>query len=320
MTDCNAEEVSGNRIHTITAVPGGQGIYAVRFNEDSSRRALVMNNEIIYECSGTAYGIYTGTSEMEYVHNTVIMYGSASAYGLYCNNATVGMDMHFYNNNFISYTPGYPMYFSSNTLIGKEMLLDYNNSYGNSYVGYLGGAKLTLNDWILASQDQNAANVNPTFANYTKSAKCLHYTGLSCPMFAGVTKDIQDSARKAQTAMGCYTSSQVPFDAALIRFVDLPVSVTAGQAVTVKVRLMNAGAKDTIRSIRVNWTVNNTAQTLRAVEQVVGEHFCQISLAHTGRSEENEGGDRFVRIFQPHFVAADGLADFLHRLVLSDDF
>ena len=261
MTDCNAEEVSGNRIHTLSPVPGGQGIYAVRFNQDSSRRALVMNNEIIYEVTGTAYGIYTGTSEMEYVHNTVIMYGSASAYGLYCNNATVGMDMHFYNNNFISYTPGYPMYFSSNTLIGKEMLLDYNNSYGNSYIGYLGGAKVTLNDWILASQDQNAANVNPTFANYAKSGKCLHYTGLSCPMFAGVTKDIQDSARKAQTAMGCYTSSQVPFDAALIRFVNLPVSVTAGQATTVKVRLMNAGAKDTIRSIRVNWTVNNTAQT-----------------------------------------------------------
>ena len=255
-----AEEVSGNRIRTASPINSGRGLYPYYFNQDSSRSGLFANNEVIFNSTGTSYGIYTGYSEAEFYHNTVIMYGNGASYGVYCVNSQTGMDMHFYNNNFVCYNGGYPMYFSTQNLFGNEILLDYNNCYGEKYLGYIGSAITDLKTWSTKSQDQNALNVTPNFYDYTLSGKCVHYTGLSCPVNR-VTRDILDSVRNGSTAVGCYTSLPAAFDAVLLRFEDWRSSVVIGQATPVKVRLMNNSSKTNLTSVQVNWMANDKLLT-----------------------------------------------------------
>ncbi len=260
MTNCNAESVSGNRIITMSPVSQGQGIYASYFNEDSSRAAVIANNEIIYNVTAACYGIDARYSQAEFYHNTVIMYGSAASYGLYCTNTMQGMDMHFYNNNFVCYNNGYPVYFTGKTLIGLEILMDYNNCYGNTYVGYFGVGITDVNVWSQQVQDQHAVNVNPLFYDYTVSGKCANYTGLICPV-GRIVRDILDSVRYGSTAIGCYTSQSYDFDVLPLSFEAPAGSVTINQSAPVKVRIMNNSSKTSLTSVRVNWTVNGKLQT-----------------------------------------------------------
>ena len=55
------------------------------------------------------------------------------------------------------------------------------------------------------------------------------------------------------------------------------------------------------------------------VEKVLGQHLGQVGLADAGGTEEDEGADGLVGVFQTGAVAADGLRDLHDRLVLTDD-
>ncbi len=260
MTSCSANEVSKNRILATTGVPASYGIYASNFNQDSSRSGLFANNEILFNSTAVSYGIYVAASEARFYHNTVVMYGAGASRAMYCNNSTRGMSMHFFNNMFVCYNAGYPAYITANNFIGSDIKLDFNNYYGNSYVGYLAGNRATLAAWTQYSKEQNAVNINPPFQDYTISGKCFVYNGLYCARMADVTDDILDSARSLQTVMGCYSAQALSVDAALTEFVGWPAYLSNSNPAPVSVRLLNAGGSN-LTSVTIQWSVNGTVQT-----------------------------------------------------------
>ncbi|MBP5612604.1 MAG: hypothetical protein J6X35_00445, partial [Bacteroidales bacterium] len=256
----DADEVAENRINI--AAQYTYGLYTYYFNRDSARAGLVANNEIIMHTTTTAYGAYVYYSNVEYIHNSILALGTpGTAYGVY-HGATAGYKVHFYNNLFTCFgQTAYPFYLSAVTTVGNDLLLDYNNYYAPQYLGYAGGARSTLADWITYSKDQNAANVQPAFIDNTVDARCLYYTGMTCPAVQNVPNDILGKPRTGSTAMGCYTPAPVSFDAALLSFADWKGSVVIGQSTPVKVRMMNTGSTLPITAAQVNWTVNGIAQT-----------------------------------------------------------
>ena len=260
LTSCSAQEVSKNRILATTGVPASYGIYASNFNQDSSRSGLFANNEILFNSTAVSYGIYVAASEARFYHNTVVMYGAGASRAMYCNNSTRGMSMHFYNNIFVCYNAGYPAYITANNFIGSDIKLDFNNYYGNSYVGYLAGNRATLAAWTQYSKEQNAVNLNPSFQDYTTSGKCFVYNGLYCGRAADVTDDILDSARSLQTVMGCYSAQALSVDAALTEFVGWPAYLSNNNPAPVSVRLLNAGGS-ILTAVTIQWSVNGVMQT-----------------------------------------------------------
>ena len=58
---------------------------------------------------------------------------------------------------------------------------------------------------------------------------------------------------------------------------------------------------------------------LVGIEQEFGQRLGQLGLAHPGRTEEEEGAVRPVRVAQARARAADGIGDRAHRLGLTDD-
>ena len=260
LTNCSADEVSQNRIHATTGVPASYGIYASNFNQDSSRSGLFANNEILMNSTAISYGIYVAASEARFYNNTVVMFGTGASRAMYCNNSTRGMSMHFFNNIFVCYNAGYPAYITANNFIGSDIKLDFNNYYGNSYVGYLAGNRATMAAWTQYSKEQNAANINPTFQNYSVSGRCFVYNGLYCSRMADVTTDLLDSARSLQTVMGCYSANALGVDAALTEFVGWPTHLSNSNPAAVSVRLLNAGGSP-LTSVTIRWSVNGTEQT-----------------------------------------------------------
>ena len=260
LTNCSAQEVTKNRIHATTGVPASYGIYASNFNQDSSRSGLFANNEILMQSSAVSYGIYVAASEARFYHNTVVMSGAGASRAMYCNNSTRGMSMHFFNNIFVCYNAGYPAYITANNFIGSDIKLDFNNYYGNSYVGYLAGNRTTMAAWTQYSKEQNAANLNPSFQDYNVSGKCFVYNGLYCGRAADVLDDILDSARSLQTVMGCYSAQALSVDAALTEFVGWPAYLSNSNPAPVSVRMLNAGGS-TLTSVKIHWSVNGTVQT-----------------------------------------------------------
>ena len=257
----DVDQMAGNRANI--SAQYAYGMYNYYFNKDSNRTGLVCNNEMLIHATSTAYGIYTGYSNAEYTHNTVVTTGSASTErAVYCVSATAGYRFRYYNNLLnCSGNNGYPMYLSSTATLGTDLLLDYNNYYAPAHLGYAGTDCLTLTAWVSASKDQNATNVNPPFIDLTKDGRCLYYTGMTCPAVQNVPTDILGKPRTGSTAMGCYSPAPVGFDAALLAFIDWKSSVTIGQSTPVKVRMMNTGTTANITSAQVNWTLNGIAQT-----------------------------------------------------------
>ena len=62
----------------------------------------------------------------------------------------------------------------------------------------------------------------------------------------------------------------------------------------------------------------DTNQGISRIEQIFRQLLGQVRLADAGRTEEHEGADGLVRVFQSDAVALDGLDHLLDRFVLTD--
>ena len=257
--DCTAEEICRNRFFNPVPEQYMYGVYLYEFNIDSSKRGLIANNEVVLNATRYGYGFELDDSHFDFVNNSVIINGS-DGYGLYVYN-WMSYPFNIYNNNMVCLNDGFPIYIEYSTNIGTTDILDYNNCYGYSYIGYCDGEESTLSGWKSISGDAHATSILPAFTDPTASAFCMHYNGMSCPRFTGVNNDIRDTARQALTTMGCYSEPARDFNAALVAFADWQESYTTSSSNPAKVVLMNAGSKDTLRSCTIQWTWNGVAQT-----------------------------------------------------------
>ena len=258
--DCAAEEICGNRFLNPYPIKSVQGLYLYHFNADSSSKGLIANNEVVINMTFDGFGINIDESSFDLVNNTSIVNGGdGKLFAFYCGNRS-SMYMHVNNNNFICYNTGFPVYFEDPTNMGTSCVADYNNYYGNKFIGYCKGEFTDLASWQKATSDIHATNTNPSFIDPTVSAKCMFYSGLDCPMHPSVTVDIDGGVRPANTIMGCYSDVPVAFNATLNSFVDWPFSCLTSAKYPVKVALMNGGSKDTLRSCTLQWTLNGVRQ------------------------------------------------------------
>ena len=260
--DCAAEEVCNNRFINPYPIKSVQGLYLYHFNADSSCKGLIANNEVVINMTFDGFGINLDESCYDLVNNTsIVRGGDGKLFAFYCGNRNKGMYMNIVNNNFICYNAGFPIYYEDPSNIGSSVTADYNNCYGNKYIGYCKGEYTDLSSWQQATKDIHATNINPNFVDPSVSAKCLFYSGLDCPMFSGVSKDIDGGVRTVNTTMGCYSDVPVPFNATLNGFVDWPYACLTTSQYPAKVILMNGGSKDTLRSCTLQWTWNGVRQT-----------------------------------------------------------
>ena len=263
--DLTAEEICRNRLYNLSAQRSAYGLGLSGFNRDSLAKGLIANNEIVINLSFDGFGVNLDESCFDFVNNSVVVNGGdAKIFAFYCANRNKNLAMNIYNNNFVCYNDGYPMYFDDPSTLGANVIMDYNNCYGNTYIGSCRNDVTDLTTWMSLTGDAHATNVNPAFVDPTASAKCVYYSGLVCPKYNGVDEDIDGSMRLNSTTMGCYSELPFPFNAALTAFVDWNPSYSTTGSYPVKVVLMNAGDRDTLRSCTLQWMLNGTKQTDKA--------------------------------------------------------
>ena len=259
--DLTAEEICGNRFRNLEAQRSAYGMNLSGFNRDSSAKGLIANNEFVINLVSDGFAVNLNESCFDFVNNSAVVNGGDSKiFSFYCANRNKNLSMNIHNNIFVCYNNGWPMYFDDPTTLGANVLLDYNNCYGRTYIGYCKSEVTDLATWISLTGDQHATNVNPAFIDPTTSAKCVFYSGLVCPKHVGVDEDIDGMQRLASTTMGCYSELPYPFNAALTAFVDWQSSYATTGSYPVKVILMNAGSTDTLRSCTLQWMLNGTRQ------------------------------------------------------------
>lgn len=261
--DAEAEEICGNRI---LSLPGSQlvnGMELYHFNADSSCKGLIANNDFVMNLQD-GFGLAISESCFDLVNNSIVVNSSgqkSKAVAFHCcNSSKFSYAMHIYNNSFVSYTMGYPVEFDDASNLGTDVLVDYNNVYGLQSLGYCGMDINDLATWRKATGDQHAVSVNPAFSNVEVSSKCIHYSGMDCPMHPSVDQDIEGNSRLPLTNMGCYAESSLAFNASLISLADWASTYTTTPH-PVKVVLMNAGSTDTLTSCTLQWALNGVQQT-----------------------------------------------------------
>ena len=187
------------RMHT-----PGYGIYVHRLDSTS----VVSNNEIVnVNCSGSrSYGIYfyqnTGA---RLLHNSTLMYGTGTFYGIYNATNTTAYRGVFRNNLTITYGKNSYPFYSSGWVGNSDM--DYNNWWGERYVGYVGKAVTDMSEFVqLIPSAMHDVSYRPQFKDSSASLDFVWRGGLGCPLDSHALTAI-NGPRGTSTVMGAWTKS-----------------------------------------------------------------------------------------------------------------
>jgi hypothetical protein len=250
----------GNRIIQ-RATMNPTGIYLNYFNRNNTiDTGLVANNEIILNATGANVGITATAARAKIVHNSIYILGTGAARGINLNNSTNNLIIVKNNNIVMQGNNAYPVYLNSlNNLNLYD--IDYNNMYAPTYVGYAAGNKTTIAEWqqsILT--DQHSVDSLPSFINASVNLELSDYTGLFCPSYPNVTKDINGNFRLNRTTMGAYTPVQ-SLDLAMLSVICKDTVISYPQTVPVKIVMENTGI-NAIDSVTLGWSINGEMQPL----------------------------------------------------------
>lgn len=215
----------------------------------------VFNNNIsINDGTGTNYGLYVYYSNYQNVsfNNVNLTAGGSSSRALYMYN---GGDNKLVNNNLVTKTQAYTIYYSGSGLT----YCDYNNLYTTSVqFAYLGSNLADLAAWKTASGfDSHSKSLNPHY--YAENDLHVANPGLKSAgiAFDNVTVDFDGDARPTTPDIG---SDQFVAQAkdAVAYAVLKPAGkyLISGSVSDVKLSIMNFGT-DTLYNIPVGYIFNN---------------------------------------------------------------
>jgi hypothetical protein len=271
MSLSNGDIVANRITQRSDAISSPYGINAFGYNcyPVPHNRGQITNNEILFKnISGSLErGIYIGQSKVEIVHNSI--YNSSMytifpglMYGIFLNNNNSGNnDIVIKNNNIVlTSSAAYPVYFSDT---GNLHLydIDYNNYYAPTYVGYYGGNITTLSAWQqIIPTDLHSIQRQPQFIDSSSHLELSTYTGFSCPLYSGVTRDIKGYLRNSVTMMGAYSGLGSAFDLSIQQVFFEDSSVLYPQPVPVKIEITNTGNSENIDSATFGWSINGEIQ------------------------------------------------------------
>ncbi len=196
--------IIGNKISNPSSINYSIGIYLYYyFNYYSTEPGIIANNEIITTTSNSSYGIYSNSYiRANIIINSILSKGGNNCHGIYVANLISGYTINIKNNNIVNQSAGYPIRLNSNT---SDLIMDYNNYYAPTYIGYYSSAITSLSTWkSTVGKDQYSVNILPNFINTNVNLELQHGTGLSCPRDIDVLTDIKGLPRKITTTMGAY--------------------------------------------------------------------------------------------------------------------
>ena len=245
-------QVTCNKILSMDrTLSSGYGMYSYYANVYMSRGDVhVINNEIHMKSTGSNTGMYFYYANSLYIlHNSIYGQATGGARGIYVGQSTSYSNMVIRNNNIVitgTNSTAYPMYIATASYcVSPYMIIDYNNYYHNTNIGYAGGAKTTLSAWqAITQQDVNSVKVNPSFVDSSINLALNDATGLLCYREGKVPYDIEGVKREYVTPMGAYTMHLFTgTDLALTEIVEPTnsTSLCAPNYVSVKYAVSNAG-------------------------------------------------------------------------------
>lgn len=248
----NELEISANRIIGFQ----NAGVYMENSDAEAANPMLIANNFIQTQGSLTGYGIRTDYGVyQQFYHNTVhVRNTNASSYAFYTsqgNNKDV-------RNNIFAHTGGGYAYVVYNTSVS---ISDYNDLYTNGVnMGYWEGDRATLADWQAAGgRDLHSISHNPLFIQADSFAVAQFFLDRMGTPLEEITTDIEGEARDPlYPDIGCDEFVPLADDAGVAQVLPPPPPFASGQQ-TIRVGLKNFGA-DTLRSVRLNWTLNGAPQ------------------------------------------------------------
>jgi parallel beta-helix repeat protein len=255
---CRQIKIEKNRIN----IPeGGTGISFNNINGISKENTLVANNFIHIGGTSFANGISCSTSyNLNIINNSVNITNknpNSRAFNIFDYYNT---NIELQNNILANLGGGYAYYSYNKNLVTVS---DYNNLFTTgSNLAYWDGNRTSLADLQLtSSKDIHSVSSDPLFVSDTdlhvKDAT-LNGKGISLP---GITDDIDEEPRdKQKPDIGADEFSLLfANDAGITSLQNLTFPITSGLN-DVKIILKNYG-NDTLKSVAIDWKVNNIAQT-----------------------------------------------------------
>jgi len=198
--------ILANKISNVTSNARSSGIY---INLTATNSGLIIannfirdiktNNTNINDYNNSSAGIFLNSgADINLFYNTISL--NSVQTGLSSALTLLGGTLLNIKNNIFSNTNSagakYAVYSRENKSVFED--IDNNNYYATT-VGFLGGARTTLNDWKVATgDDANSLNVLPTFVSVTD----LHLQDgvendplKAATSITGITTDIDNEAR-----------------------------------------------------------------------------------------------------------------------------
>ena len=168
--------IIGNKISNPSSINYSIGIYLYYyFNYYSTEPGIIANNEIITTTSNSSYGIYSNSYiRANIINNSILSKGGNNCHGIYVANLISGYTINIKNNNIVNQSAGYPIRLNSNT---SDLIMDYNNYYAPTYIGYYSSAITSLSTWkSTVGKDQYSVNILPNFINTNVNLELQHGT------------------------------------------------------------------------------------------------------------------------------------------------
>ena len=251
-------------------------IYMSSANGSATEPNIIANN-LIYNMKnqGGYYGIYNfNSSDWWVLHNTFVhnpTEPSSNLTRIYYHTST-GNNLKFSNNIAYVDQPGTGqrhMVYLNNTSADIEVK---GNAYyyddpsaANNHIGYYGGNQSDISDWQAVNNsafDQSAVVADPFFVNLAIDSlrpqnPILKFIGDN--VLSAVPEDFDGTPRTATPDPGAYQFEPPQGADMTILGFSSPLGSCPGN-VDVIVNVNNL-ASDTVTAIRINWSINNVAQT-----------------------------------------------------------
>ncbi|MDD4429624.1 MAG: hypothetical protein PHG64_14720, partial [Paludibacter sp.] len=259
---CNSSEIIGNKITSLNpSITNPYGMYIYYSNCFDTIPVVIANNDIRIHTTSTYYGLYLGYALADLYHNSILTLGEGNARGIYMTTNTYNCFYNWYNNNIVALSgdASYPVYLSTS----NAYTADYNNYYSSGdNLGYIAGAKETLDEMRQYGQDTHSVNIMPDYVDMAYDLRLRKGTGMECPQEPLFPYDIEHETRGSTTFMGAYVETDLINNAKLVAFTE-PTAATCipGDIIDVSVILFNR-ADSVLKNVNIYWTVNGVQQTM----------------------------------------------------------
>lgn len=258
---CNAAlNFSGNTVYMSSGGPAA--VYFADCKATSSGHGTIVNNMISMQATSTyaaPYALQLGDiAYLDVYFNSLLVYGTNSSGAGLGTTVTGSANSNFKNNVYSNSGGGPAAYITYSNIVNSS---DYNNydGSGSTLVVWNGSSYSSLSGLKSASsKDANSLATKVFYVSNTEMHGITPGINGKGTAISGISTDIDGTTRGTPPDVGA-DEFDLPKNNAGVTKLSSNAAVCVGSA-TVKVVIKNYGT-DTLRLVKVNWTMDGTAQT-----------------------------------------------------------